>query len=96
MAFTCDKLPLPDEMILLIKSYAWHDLIVKKNKYNCLQEFKWIAWHFTMNSFICGTYTISKFYVHVRICKYCGNYLPHNGYYQYFFLPRRIVCTCFN
>lgn len=91
---TCDKLPLPSELVLLIKSYAWHDLIVKQKKYNCLQELKSIAFLFTTNSFSSRTYTISKYYVHVRICKHCGNYLPHNGYYQYLFLPRCTICIC--
>ena len=37
---TCDKLTLPIELISLVKSYAWHDLPTKRNKYEVIQELK--------------------------------------------------------
>jgi len=33
MHFICDQLPFPDVLILAIKTFVWHDLVVKKHKH---------------------------------------------------------------
>jgi hypothetical protein len=37
---TCDQLVLPRELVSLVKSYTWHDLEVKKRKYEVIQQLK--------------------------------------------------------
>jgi hypothetical protein len=37
---TCDRLSLPIELISLVKSFVWHDIEVKKQKYKVIESLK--------------------------------------------------------
>lgn len=72
---TCDKLLLPTELISLVKSYVWHDLNIKRNKYKvcCSIRQGWIWNHYIKH-------TQFFFYSNEQSLHYyafciCGDYL---------------------
>lgn len=89
---TCDRLPLPNELISLVKSFAWHDLEVKQQKYQVLLQLK-RATHdsgYSYSTIPYSCYSNSNVLFNYHFCD-CGNYIK---FILYTTVPQRGKCYC--
>ena len=91
---TCDRLPLPNELISLIKSFTWHELEAKRRKYELLLHMKTSIYTYGRIYFDAqySCYFINNKYLlcYVSFCDNCGNYISENSLH----VSRSAKCRC--
>ena len=89
---TCDRLPLPNELISLVKSFTWHELEAKRRKYEVLLQLKEAkhesGYSYSVIPYSC--YEHPNIYLNYHFCE-CGNYIKFILYTK---VPQRAICYC--